>query len=248
MVDSLGYRAKFAVLAPSTNTSVQPEFDDMRPRGVTNHFSRIFIPNMTVKDDRDFLTLMDGIKAALMPAVDVVMTCEPDYVVMGMSAETFWDGLEGSKLLQERLEKRSGKRVAMGSDASQAALKAYGGIKRIAVLTPYMPVGDANVHKFFTETGFEVKRIFGFKCESPTAIAHVSSAQMRDAIQTLDGPDVDAIVQVGTNLAMARLAAEAEFWLKKPVLAINTATYWYALRQNGFTDKIPGFGRLLEEF
>ena len=29
--DSLGYRKKFAILIPSTNTSVQPEFDDMRP-------------------------------------------------------------------------------------------------------------------------------------------------------------------------------------------------------------------------
>jgi maleate isomerase len=37
---------KFAVLIPSTNTSVQPEFDDMRPVGVTNHISRIRIPNI----------------------------------------------------------------------------------------------------------------------------------------------------------------------------------------------------------
>ncbi len=248
MVDSLGYRAKFAVLAPSTNTSVQPEFDAMRPPGVTNHFSRIFIPNMAVKDDADFLKMMDAIRAALMDAVDIVMTCEPDYVVMGMSAETFWDGLEGSKQLQDRLETRSGKRVAMGSDASQAALKAYGGIKRIAVITPYMPVGDANVRKFFTDTGFEVVRLFGFKCDSPTAIAHVSMGQLRRAIRDIDGPDVDAIIQVGTNLAMASLAAEAERWLEKPVIAINTATYWYALRQHGIPDKVPGFGRLLEEY
>jgi hypothetical protein len=33
-------------------------------------------------------------------------------------------------------------------------------------------------------------------------------------------------VQVGTNLSMVRLAAAAEFWLGKPVIAINTATYW----------------------
>ena len=45
MTDSLGFRQKFAVIAPSTNTSVQPEFDAMRPRGVTNHFGRIHIPN-----------------------------------------------------------------------------------------------------------------------------------------------------------------------------------------------------------
>jgi maleate isomerase len=56
---------------------------------------------------------------------------------------------------------------------------------------------------------------------------------------------VDAIVQVGTNLAAAEVAAMAEFWLDKPVIAINTATYWYALRQYGIKDKIPGWGSLL---
>jgi maleate isomerase len=55
------------------------------------------------------------------------------------------------------------------------------------------------------------------------------------------------IVQVGTNLAMAELAALAEPWLDKPVIAINTATYWYALRSNGITDRIHGFGSLLVE-
>jgi maleate isomerase len=44
------------------------------------------------------------------------------------------------------------------------------------------------------------------------------------------------------------VAAEAERWLGKPVIAINTATYWYAMRQNGITDRLPGFGRLLAEF
>jgi hypothetical protein len=37
----------------------------------------------------------------------------------------------------------------------------------------------------------------------------------------------------------------AEFWLEKPVIAINTATYWHALRTMGFTDQKEGFGRLL---
>ena len=42
------------------------------------------------------------------------------------------------------------------------------------------------------------------------------------------GRTSDALVQVGTNLSMVRLAAQAEMWLKKPVIAINTATYWHA--------------------
>lgn len=248
MVDSLGYRMKFGVIVPSTNTVVQPEYDAMRPYGVTNHFARIHIPNDPVHDDADFNKLMDGIRAATMAAVDRIVTCEPGYLVFGMSAETFWDGLEGSKLLEQNVRARGKLDVALGSDACQAALKAYGGIKRIAVITPYMPVGDANVVKFFTDCGFEVVRVKGLRCASPTLIAHVTQAELRDAILEVDGPEVDAIVQVGTNLAMARLAGFAEFWLGKPVLAINTATYWYALRQNGIADRVEGFGRLLTEF
>ena len=63
----------------------------------------------------------------------------------------------------------------------------------------------------------------------------------------LDGDDVEAIIQVGTNLAMAGLAPGLEKILGKPVLAINTATYWYALRDNGIDDPVDGFGSLLAE-
>ena len=248
MVDSLGYRAKFGVIAPSTNTSVQPEFDAMRPVGVTNHFSRIVIPDTKVHSDDDFNALMDNIRATLMDSVDSVMTCSPDYLVMGMSAETFWDGLEGSVELQRRVEERAGVKVAMGSDACQAALRCYGDIKRIAVITPYMPVGDEQVRRFFTDCGFEVQAIKGLKCASPMLIAHESEKTLRDCIIELNDPSVEAIVQVGTNLAMARLAGIAEFWIDKPVLAINTATYWWALRQYGIPDKVQGFGSLLTDY
>lgn len=248
MTDSLGWRRKFGVLAPSTNTSVQPEFDGMRPAGVTNHFSRIIIPDSRVTGEKSFMAMMDNIRGALMPALDAVMSCHPDYVVMGMSAETFWDGLQGSAKLQRKMEKRAGVGIAMGSDACQAALRKFGkGIKRLGVITPYMPVGDRQVHRFFTECGFEVVNLLGLKCRSPVAIAHVSETRLRDAIIEVNRGKVDAIVQVGTNLAMARVAGLAEFWLDKPVIAINTATYWWALRQNGIRDRMQGWGSLLAE-
>lgn len=63
----------------------------------------------------------------------------------------------------------------------------------------------------------------------------------------LDGDDVDGIIQVGTNLSMLALAEEAEQELGKPVVAINSATLWHALRKNGFDDRFDGFGTLLRE-
>jgi len=248
MPDTLAPRGKFGVLAPSTNTSVQPEFDAMRPWGVTHHHSRLVIPDSKVSDDASFLAMMDNIRAALFPALEAVLTCDPDYVILGMSSETFWDGLEGSKKLERKLKRIAKRGVAMGSDACRAALAAYGrSIRRLGVVTPYMPVGDRQVVRFFSECGYQVVNLHGFKCTSPRAIAEVTPKELRDALQRVNRGKVDAVVQVGTNLACAGVAAMAEFWLDKPVIAINTATYWYALRDYGIKDRVAGFGSLLAE-
>jgi maleate isomerase len=244
--DSLGWRKKFGVIIPSTNTSVQPEFDAMSPPGVTNHTSRIRIPNIALNNDEDFSRLIALIDAAQDEAVESIMSCEPDRLVLGISAETFWDGLQASRALRAKLEAATGLPVSMGSDACSAAFAALG-IRKIAVVTPYHPVGDKNVARFFEESGYEVRRIKGLRCASPVAIAHTSERELMDSLRELDGDDIDALVQVGTNLAMARLAAQAEVWFAKPVIAINTAIYWHALRDSGIADKVSGFGRLLEQ-
>src|SRR6185436_17592561 len=106
--------------------------------------------------------MMDNIRAALMPALEAALTCEPDHVVLGMSSETFWDGLKGSVLLRKKLERVARRGVAMGSDACRAALRAYGrGIRRLGVITPYMPVGDRQVRLFLRYCGYEIVNLVG---------------------------------------------------------------------------------------
>jgi maleate isomerase len=250
MRDILGWRRKFGVLGPSTNTIVQPDFEMMRPPGVTNHYSRIFTPNAKAVSNETFMAGTKLIGENTLDAVRSVMTSEPDYLVMGMSAVTFYGGAKGADAFQEKVEKTAGVSISIGSHSCTAALKAYGGVKRIAFISPYYPVANEQVRNYFTESGFEVVRDVYLECKSWTAIAEVPPDLLRGKLIELNGNgrDVDAIVQVGTNLSMVRLAAAAEMWLGKPVIAINTATYWHALRQNKITDKIPGLGRLLEEF
>ena len=244
MPDVVGYRAKFGVIAPSTNTVVEHDYNMIGPRGVTFHTGRMYIENPSLDSDDSFLALIEQIRNSIKIAVRDVVTCQPDYMVMGMSAETFWGGMEGNRRFEERIKEQSGVELSTGATSCRVALELLG-VESIAVITPYQPVADQQVAQFFTEAGFSVKRARGLKCPTATAIAEVTGPELIDVLRAMDGDDVEAIVQVGTNLSMVRLAAEAEEWLGKPVIAINAATLWHALRANEFNDRFEGFGTLL---
>jgi maleate isomerase len=248
MTDALGWRHCFGVMGPSTNTVVQPDFEAMRPAGVTNHYSRIFTPDAGAISNETFMAGVRLIGQNTLDAVRSVMTCSPDSLVMGMSAVTFFGGMAGADAFLRTLESESGLKVTIGSHASAAALRAYPGVRRVAFMSPYFPAANAEVRRYLEEAGFTVVRDRCLQCPRWTAIATITTETIRDTFRALDGDDVDAILQVGTNLSAVRLAAAAELWLGKPVIAINTATYWHALRNNGITDRVAGFGRLLEEF
>jgi maleate isomerase len=247
MPDALGPRLKFGIVAPATNTIVQPEYDAMRPAGVSNQMARVVIPDTPVGTESEFATMMSQVRGSIEAALDMLMGCSPGAVVLGMAAETFWEGMMDANAVQAHLESRAGVRVVLGAQACLAAIQRYGGIRRISLITPYMPSGDAQVRRSFTDSGFEVINLLGLKCNSPLLMAHESPERLRRAVREVDDPSVELILQVGTNLAFARVAAEAERWLGKPVLAVNTCTYWQALRSSGIEDRIDGFGSLLME-
>ncbi|WP_404478102.1 arylmalonate decarboxylase [Novosphingobium sp. BL-52-GroH] len=247
MVDCLGWRGIIGIVMPSTNTSVQPECEALRPRGVTNHIARISIPERKITTEDAFAEHVEAMRSGIGPAVDQVMTCAPQHLIMGVALEAFWGGAAKAEELRLSLEERAGVGVSMGSESLLAALECFKA-KRIAVLTPHQPRGDKVVSDYLEEAGYSVVRLKGLKCPTPRMIAHTTEAEVREAYRELDGDDVDAIVQVGTNLAGMAVSAEAERWLGKPVLSMNALTYWNALRRMGLDDKIYGYGRLLEEF
>jgi maleate isomerase len=247
MPDTLGYRKRIGIVVPSTNTTVQPECDSLRPRGVTNHTGRSTIKERPLNTEEAFFEHMAAMREGISSAIDQIMTAGVDHLIIGIALETFWGGVAAADKLQNELRQRAGVEISMGSTAAVAALNAFGA-RRIAVLTPHQPRGDEMVRLYLSEAGFEIARLEGLKCVSPRAIAQVPAADIRAALQRLDGPDVDALLQVGTALPTVAIAAEAERWFGKPVLAVNAVTYWDALRRSGIADRVGGYGRILEEF
>ena len=250
MADYFGRRMKFGVVTPSTNTSMQPELDSMRPDGVTNHTARMLITNQKTDDKAGFERMLREIDASLDDAVDRVMTCEPDHLILGISVEAVWGGgLEPSRGVRERILERTGSvGVTQPADALRPALDAYGVTGRLGIVTPYHPSAEPHLAEYLDAIGCTLVRAEHIAHKKPSEIAQTTDQRMREAIQKVDGDDIEAIVQFGANLPMGPLAAAAERWLGKPVVAQIRYTYWHALRSNGINDRIAGFGRLLAEF
>jgi len=243
---AVGTRGRMAVIVPSTNTVVEHDLNMIRPEGVTFHAGRMYIENPNLGSDEDFEALLGEIRQSIVVAIRDVITCKPTHMLMGMSAETFWGGIEGNAAFEARVRDQSGLPVSTGATACAEALRAFGA-ERIAVFSPYQPVADRQVSTYFTEAGFSVAAVTGLRCDSATSIAEVHPAELEPVIEQIDDDSVDAIVQVGTNLSFVHQAAELEIELGKPVLAINAVTLWHALRATGIDDRIAGFGRILSE-
>jgi maleate isomerase len=249
----IGHRAKIGVIIPSTNTAVEYDYQQFLPRGVSWHASRFLIGNPDLSNDESFMRFLEELRETIGSSIESLMTCKPDHVMMGMSAETFWGGIKGNDGFVDRIQELIGEGTGLttGANAVISALDALDVAgntgKNIAVLTPYQPVGDKNVHMFFDDAGYNVKQVYGLRCENAhDAIALVPEHQVLDIVREIDGDDIDAIIQVGTNLSTVGTFPTIEKMLQKPVLPINVATVWHALRSCGVKDKIDNKGWLLE--
>ena len=253
----LARRARIGVLIPSTNTGVEYDLQKFALDGVTWHPSRFWIElrNWAEENARTgegidsvFERFLELMREELPGAVDRVLSAGITHLMLGMSAETFWGGLAGNATFEQGIRDQiGGLGLTTGAAATRDALNAFGA-QSIAVITPYPPVGDDNVRRFFGEIGFTVKDIAGLSSPSATAIAETAIGDVMDTVRRVDGDDVDAIVQCGTNLSTVDIFPTLELWLQKPLIPINVACVWHALRACRVADRITGKGRLLEEF
>jgi maleate isomerase len=248
MTDRLGYRCKMGIIIPAFNSTMQPELDAMRPPGVTHHVARIDIADGPLTSDREQIDLVERIGPGVPTALHQVLQIAPSIILHGISIPTFWEGPTAARRMQAHLEGLAGIAVIVGSIACERALERIGRPRRIAIVTPYQPVGDDSVRKYFEALNYEICALHSLQRSGHQNIAHAGTAEIIAAFKTVAESEPQAILQVGTNLAAIDLAEETERWLGVPTIAINTAIYWAGLRQCGIHDQLHGFGRLLEDF
>ena len=238
MTDALGTRAVLAVLVPATNTMVEPDLASLQPPGVTNHTFRFPFPELPATPEL-LLELME-------PAIAMVLACEPDHLVLGYSPEYMPEAAGVAQQLSATLEAASGLGVTTATAAVSAALRALN-CQRLGIVNPFPEQANAAVLRHFQAEGFEVGAMECLASAQKGKVfsARISAERIREAFRAVNHSGVDGLLQVGTNLVATSLVEELEQELGKPVIAVNTATYWHALHHLGLHTPVAGCGRLM---
>jgi maleate isomerase len=152
-----------------------------------------------------------------------------------------------SQALKAKLEAHAGVPVILGSEAVAAGLNAFGA-KSIAVLTPHMPKGDAEVQGWLEEAGLCRQAPDRVEMRQPAGhCAGAAGPHQRGAGRRWTATTWTRWCRWAPTSPVRAVAAEMEPRIGKPVIQINTVSAWAALRGAGIADKVQGRGRILEE-
>ena len=246
--DVLASRAKIGVIVPSTNTTVAPEYEMLRPHGVTHHVGRMLLPPRPYDNMETYRKALESEEGKLHEALEILLNCEPHVIAHGHSIHSFRGTIERAEKDIQELEAFCERPFFTPSMSVVKGLRALGGaIKRIGVLTPYWPPAGEMVANFFRSAGFTVANVHNMETTGPTKVSQVPYDTTMKAFEALDTPQVEAFVQVGTALPMTAITNAIERKHGKPLVGVNVATYWAALRALGINDRIRGYGRLIAE-
>ena len=246
MADPFGYRAKWGLIIPSKNTVCETELHRIVSPGISINTARAVRKGPALWGTDDAAKAMaQAIRDAEPEAINAVLTCEPDYILIGQGGFSFTRA--EMEAYDKRYEELSGLGVASSGRSFLRALDAMNA-RRIAVLTPRLPDSGVVSAGLWEECGYQVAGAKGLGCSSIQDIAKLSDDQLRDALKDLAATDADVICATGSELPLMHLIEEAEHWIGKPVLHLNAVLAWYALRDSGLNDRIEGYGTLLRDF
>ena len=239
----LGWRAKIGVISPIENTVSEPEFNSMKPLGVTFHFARM--PIHFHPEEDNFLGLTKDLDVRLNELKDCGVNAIAYNCTVGSMACP-------DNLIIKRLKDVSG---VIGVSTAGSIMKALRklNVSYIALVTPYDNITTKHEKSYFSDRGINVvaakgMRLTGEGKELGRKFARIGPLDIFNHVLSTNNKKADAILISCANFGSASIIEKLEKKLKKPIISSNTATFWAILRAGNIKDRITGFGCLLSEY
>ena len=230
---------RFGALIPPVNITVEPEFNEWAPEGVTIHTQRMWRQRavMSEEDLRDMDKYLDDDCHRLAFA-------KPHFVMYACTSGSSLETGGYDKKISDRISKESGVPASTTSTAVSEALRTMG-VKDVAVVTPYPQAVNEKEMAFFADLGFNPVSLESFLEGNSYNIPLIPQCDTYEMAKAADRPDAEGVFISCTNLATSDIIERLEQDLGKPVITSNHATMWYGLRSMGVDDVVHNAGKLL---
>jgi maleate isomerase len=207
-------RRKLGILAPSSNTVLEPETAKLLPSdgSVSMHASRLRVINISA--DASSLAQFDDER--MIAAAELLADAKVDLILWSGTAAS-WLGIDHDRRLVRAIERRTGIRATTAIFAMNERLSRLNA-RRIGLVTPYVAALESRIIAGYRELGVSVASAVRRDLTENTAYAAISPDEIavmaRQAAQT----PVDAVVILCTNLAGSSIADPLARELGTPVL------------------------------
>lgn len=232
-----GEALRIGLIALSTDMAIERDFHRMT-RELPIEVFTTRIPLETPNTAATF-----GRLAASLPNVGdlLIPTSRLDAVVFGCTSASV---IIGSDEIETSIRLgRPEVAVSNPAIAVREALRALGA-RRVAMAAPYTRDIALSTAQFVSDSGFKLVDIAYFGHDLDDDHARIPADAWVAAAAQLS--PADAVFLSCTATTALDAITQAEATLGMPVVTSNQASLWHCLVQAGWTDALPGFGRLLD--
>ncbi|MEJ8573600.1 ectoine utilization protein EutA [Microbaculum marinum] len=228
---------RFGLIALATDlTSERDAWRILPPDRAALHVARIPYENPTTPEN--LARTAPALTAAadlLVPGIALAAIC---YSCTSASVEI------GDAAVAGAIEAaRPGVPVVTPPDAAIAAFAALG-VRRIALVTPYLPETTEPMAAYFARRGLDIVSAQCLGMSDDRDMARVSRTTILDAVAAADVPEAEGVFLSCTALPAVGCIDEVEQRIGKPVVSSNQASFWRMAQLAGLTPRPDAPGRL----
>lgn len=236
-------RVRLGLLTPSSNTTLEPVTAAMLAGlpEVSMHTARFKVTEIALSQQA--LGQFDDTE--ILRAAELLAHAKVD--VIGWSGTSAsWLGFDADERLCRRITEATGI-PACTSVLAVNALFAREGVKRFALVSPYLDDVQQRIVANYAAAGFECVAERHLRIRDNFSFAEVSDDTLRSMIHEVAQAGPQGIVVMCTNLRAAPLAAELEAETGVTLYDSVATVNWQALRLAGVDPaRVLGWGRLFE--
>ncbi len=228
-------RLGFILLATDLTTELEAA-RLLQPERITTHAARVAFENpttpKTLRQMGPRLSATAALLAPVGPLAAVYYSCTAGTVALGQAAVT--------ASVEAHLP---GAAVVTPPGAALAAFAALN-VRRVALLTPYLPETTRPMVAWFAEHGLEIVRAACLGIEDDRDMARLTTASIVEAAVAADDPRAEALFVSCTALPAIAAVEAIEAQTGKPVVTSNQAALWQLRGHAGNGTPRSGAGRL----